>query len=78
MSPLDGRTWVAGGVAVASFGILETQALLTLSFGGRVEIGVLGPARARVPARRQEGRAGADGAADRDLPSVGELSAMAS
>ena len=49
MSPLDGRDWVVAGVNVASFGVLQTSALLTLAFGGRVEIGLLGMATLKFP-----------------------------
>ena len=77
MQPVEGRNWLAAGVAVASFGILQTQAVLTLSFGDRVEIGVLGVALLEFPpVGRQVVRARM---VLRTVitPSVGELSVIA-
>jgi hypothetical protein len=49
LGPFSGANWLAAGLGVASFGIVQTQALLTLAFRGRVEIGVVGRATLEFP-----------------------------
>lgn len=45
-----GENWVAAGVTVASFGMVTVQALLSVAFGARFQIGLLGVGTLSVPA----------------------------
>ncbi|MDA0162833.1 hypothetical protein OM076_21345 [Solirubrobacter ginsenosidimutans] len=49
IQPADQQHWMAAGVAVSSFGVLHSKVLLTVAFGHRVEIGLLGMATLRLP-----------------------------
>lgn len=45
-----GQNWIAAGVSVSSFGMVNVFALLTVTFGTRLQFGVLGIATLTVPA----------------------------
>lgn len=47
--PVDGQDWFAAGVRFTSFEMLKSFALLTLSFGTRTEIALLGQSSLTIP-----------------------------
>ena len=47
--PSPGNFWVAAGVKFTSFGLVDSIALLSASFGTRFEIAMLGLAKLRIP-----------------------------
>ena len=47
--PTPGQYWIAAGVYFSSFKLIETFALLTVQFGARLEIALLGVARMQQP-----------------------------
>ncbi len=49
IAPSVGDMWVAAGLRFRSFGMIESVALLSVAFGTRVEIGLLGLSRIQVP-----------------------------
>lgn len=49
VSPALGSFWIAAGVKFTSFVMIESFALLSVSFGAEVEIGLLGLSRLSVP-----------------------------
>lgn len=49
IAPAVGDMWVAAGVRFRSFGMIESVVLLSVAFGTRVEIGLLGLSRIQVP-----------------------------
>ena len=51
IAPSHGDMWIAAGVRFRSFGMIETVALLSVAFGTRTEIGLLGLSRIQVPPR---------------------------
>ncbi len=53
--PASGQNWMAAGVRFTSFKVIDSFALLILSFGNRFEIGLLGISTVMVPARRPKG-----------------------
>lgn len=77
LGPFSGANWLAAGLGVASFGIVQTQALLTLAFRGRVEIGVLGRATLEFPPVGPKVVSARMALRTVISPSVGEFSARA-
>lgn len=49
LAPERDSMWIAGGVRFTSFGIVESVAMLSVAFGNRLEIGVLGLSRLQLP-----------------------------
>lgn len=49
VSPALGSFWIAAGIKFTSFVMLESFALLSVSFGAEVEVGLLGLSRLSVP-----------------------------
>jgi hypothetical protein len=49
LAPEHDSMWIAGGVRFTSFGIVESVAMLSVAFGNRLEIGVLGLSRLQLP-----------------------------
>lgn len=49
VAPSKGDYWLAAGIKFSSFEIIHSVALLSVSFGTEVEIGLLGLSRLRVP-----------------------------
>ena len=49
--PASGQNWLAAGVRFTSFKVIDSFALLTVYFGDRFEIGLLGLSTITVPAR---------------------------
>ncbi|HMQ48469.1 MAG TPA: hypothetical protein PKA00_06130 [Saprospiraceae bacterium] len=47
--PTEGAYWVAGGLGVTSFEIIQLNAILEVSFGGELQIGLLGNASMSIP-----------------------------
>ena len=47
--PTSGQYWIAAGVYFSSFKLIETFALLTVQFGARLEIALLGVATLQQP-----------------------------
>lgn len=45
-----GENWLAAGVTVSSFGMVSVQALLSVAFGARFQVGLLGVGTLSVPA----------------------------
>lgn len=53
--PATGQNWLAAGVRFTSFKVIDSFALLTVFFGDRFEIGLLGLSTITVPARSKTG-----------------------
>ena len=53
--PTAGQYWIAAGVYFSSFKLIETFALLTVQFGARLEIALLGVATAQQPPKEAAG-----------------------
>lgn len=49
MAPSPGNYWIAAGVKFTSYGLIDSFALLSVSFGNRLEIALLGLSRIRIP-----------------------------
>lgn len=49
ISPQQGNFWLAAGVKFLSFGQIESFAMLSVAFGTRMEIALMGISRIRVP-----------------------------
>lgn len=49
IAPLPGHHWMAAGVKFSSYGLIESFALLSVSFGTRLEIALLGLSRLEIP-----------------------------
>ncbi len=47
--PTSGQYWIAAGIYFSSFKLIETFALLTVQFGARLEIALLGVATLQQP-----------------------------
>ncbi len=47
--PSAGNFWIAAGIKFTSFGLIDSFALLSVSFGTQFEIGLLGLAKMRIP-----------------------------
>lgn len=47
--PLQGNFWVAAGVKFNSFGLIDSFAMLTVSFGTQLQIALLGLAKISIP-----------------------------
>ena len=52
--PASGQNWLAAGVRFTSFKVIDSFALLTVFFGERFEIGLLGLSTITVPARSKK------------------------
>ena len=48
-SPAPGSFWIAGGIKFSSYAMIESFALLSVSFGVEFEVGLLGLSRLSVP-----------------------------
>src|SRR5262249_60812863 len=57
VAPSAGDYWLAAGVRFSSFEMIESVALISVSFGHEVEIGMLGLSRLSLP-NGAEGRGG--------------------
>jgi hypothetical protein len=57
ISPAPGNFWIAAGVRFSSFELLDSFVLLSVSFGGDVEIGLLGLSKLSVPKGAKPGEA---------------------
>ncbi|GKZ28089.1 hypothetical protein AbraCBS73388_010447, partial [Aspergillus brasiliensis] len=53
-SPKDGSFWVAAGLTVKAFEILNVQAVLVIQWNPEVEIGIFGLATASIPGGQSE------------------------
>jgi hypothetical protein len=49
-----GENWLAVGISVSSFGMVSVQALLSVAFGARFQVGLLGVGTLAVPAGRAD------------------------
>ncbi|UAY54339.1 DUF6603 domain-containing protein [Arachidicoccus terrestris] len=49
-----GENWLAAGVSVSSFGMVSVYALLSVAFGTRFQLGLLGLGTLQVPAKEPE------------------------
>ena len=47
--PLEGNYWAAAGIKFTSFGLIESFALLSVSFGKQLEIAIIGVSKIRIP-----------------------------
>jgi len=56
VSPALGSFWIAAGIKFTSFVMIESFALLSVSFGAEVEIGLLGLSRLTVPPLAEPGK----------------------
>jgi hypothetical protein len=54
VTPAEGENWLAAGIKFTSFKMLESFALLTVSFGTRLEVALLGLSALRMPAGAPE------------------------
>jgi hypothetical protein len=49
-----GQNWLAAGLSVASFGMVQASVLLTVAFGNRLQLGLLGVGTVGIPARAEK------------------------